>query len=360
MWDFDFDRADLLDTEATATFRTHANYLHAFATLIRDGPTDDIPSTLANLARRLSAVIPTGAAEAFDEAVLESCLSRAWGTELLLAMGRRLASEDELLRLTNSWGAVQAYYVAYSVTQALIVADGRARPEQHPATQRQAVDLWVMRGYTAAPWSFAMAAPANTHAAADGSINGPGRPLREIHNWSACGSSTCWDIAANALRSTRQDAVIRALVNARTRKLDDRRKAWRRDDAARVHAGRKPRKEPQWPGQAKLTREESGSVQDGVRPYTILDYLFRLRVKANYEDATVFTEGPEDERATTRVAYDLELIASATCLAHELRIGRLVGRARLLDIVDAWLDVNGAAAKDLTVAARRELLGECV
>ena len=358
MWDF--DRADLEDTEATAVFRTHANYLRAFAMLIGGGFAGDIPATLTNAAERLSDVLPRSSANAFDEAVLSGCLSRAWGTELLLAMGRRVAGEDEMLRLTNSWGVVQAYYAAYSVAQALIVAEGRPRPEQHGATQRQAVDLWVTRGYAVAPWSFAMASPTDTRAAADGSIHGPGRPLQEVHNWSGCDRTTCWDLAANALRSTRQDAVLRALINARERKLTERRRSWRRGEAARIQAGKRLRKEPRWPGHANLTTEERKSAEHDVRPYTILDYLYRLRVKANYEDATVFTEGPGDERATSQVAYDLELIAAATCLAHEMRIGRLMGREKLMALVDSWLEVNGAADRDIAVAARRDLLQDCV
>ena len=58
------------------------------------------------------------------------------------------------MRLTNTWGAVQAYYVGYHETQALIVARGAARPSTHPNTQNQFVDLWVKRNLDLAPWTF--------------------------------------------------------------------------------------------------------------------------------------------------------------------------------------------------------------
>ncbi len=92
----------------------------------------------------------------------------------------------------------------------------------------------------------------------------------------------------------------------------------------------------------------------------LLDYLYRLRIKANYEDATVFIEGPEDEMSSVRVAQDLELVTAATLLAHELRIGRLVGRDTVLPIVDGWLKTSGVLGNTVALAARRELLDACL
>jgi hypothetical protein len=109
---------------------------------------------------------------------------------------------------------------------------------------------------------------------------------------------------------------------------------------------------PPWPASANLTAGESADVESRVRPYTVLDYLYRLRIKANYEDATVFVEGPEDDSSSIRVAQDLELVTAATLLAHELRIGR----DAVLAIVDGWLETSGVLGNTVALAARRELL----
>lgn len=121
----------------------------------------------------------------------------------------------------------------------------------------------------------------------DGAINGPRRPIREVHPWSACDPETCWDVAALALRSTRDEALQKALTQRRREKLVKRRKDWERDRAARLTVGRNPKKKP-LSARANLTAGESAAVKSRVRPYTLLDYLYRLRIKTNYEDATVF------------------------------------------------------------------------
>jgi len=66
-----------------------------------------------------------------------------------------------------------------------------------------------------------------------------------------------------------------------------------------------------------------------VRSYTILDYLYRLRIKANYQDAGMFIDGPEDESASRRVHRDLVTIASCTLLVHECHIGGIVGKTQM-------------------------------
>jgi hypothetical protein len=351
------DGNDLVESPARKTFRTHANYLHAFATIVRGGMPVTPAAALIRTAERMDRLLPRKPPlREVHEGELRGCLTRAWGTELLLATGRRVASEDELLRLTNSWGVVQAYYAAYSATQALIVAEGRARPTAHTSTQKQAVDLWVTRAFAVAPWSFAMGSCAERNTGDDGSVNGPGRPIRAAHPWSNCDPESCWDIAALALRSTRDEAVEQALAGRRKEKLSRRRKAWEEAERGRIAKGRRPRVKPPWPASANLTAGESADVESRVRPYTVLDYLYRLRIKANYEDATVFVEGPEDDSSSIRVAQDLELVTAATLLAHELRIGRLIGRDAVLAIVDGWLETSGVLGNTVALAARRELL----
>jgi hypothetical protein len=139
-----------------------------------------------------------------------------------------------------------------------------------------------------APWSFGITARGARHAAADGSINGPGRPLEEVDPWAACTDRTCWDIAGLALRTTREDVVDEALTQARREKLRERLRLFRAGQDQRLAEGRRSIKEPKWAATAKLSSAQTTEVIQRIRPYAMLDYLYRLRVKANYEDAAVF------------------------------------------------------------------------
>jgi hypothetical protein len=71
-----------------------------------------------------------------------------------------------------------------------------------------------------------------------------------------------------------------------------------------------------------------------------MDYLYRLRVKSNYEDRTMFTDRPQDESESSAVHGNLVRLAASVMLLHELHIRRLVGRARMTTLVDAWLSRN--------------------
>lgn len=342
---------------AVETFRTHANYLRAFATLAGFETMLGPSARLERLAKRAAKFpVPNVTHGPLDQVF--ACLRRAWGTELLLNVGRRLVhNEDELLRLANSWGAVQAYYAAYGAVQALIVAEGHARPVSHPATQTQAGDLWVHRGAVLVPWSFAVGSEHDPGADVHGCTNGPGRPIdANLHPWSACTTATCWDLAAIALRSTRQDAIELRLKQRRKDKLARRKKEWQGAQETRIAAGKPRAAEPEWPRQARLTATEADEVAHAVRAHTLLDYQYRLRIKANYEDAGMFTDGPEQAAEFAAVARDLAAITAATLIVHEVRIGRLVGKEALLTEARVWIERNSPPAPAMGLAARIEIL----
>lgn len=339
------------------TFRTHANWIRAFATMAGRGAALTAPKRALERLATAAAAFPVPGGQRGLTADVLPCLQRAWGAELLLNLGRRFATEDEPLRLVNSWGAVQAYYAAYGATQALLVAEGRSRPLSHPATQMHFLEMWVRRRGSLPPWSFAVGDESDPRVGDDGCINGPGRRLNPtVHSWSGCSSDTCWEIAAIALRSTRQDAIDERLRKKRVEKLAARKKAWHEEEKIRQLSGRKPRKEPTWPRHTTLTKVESARVHHQVRACTLLDYLYRLRIKANYEDARMFTDGPTTAEDTQRVALDLVSLTMTTMLVHEVRIAQLIGRGPVVNAADAWLDRHNPPGREIALAARIALL----
>lgn len=93
-------------------------------------------------------------------------------------------------------------------------------------------------------------------------------------------------------------------------------------------------------------------VERSVRPHTIIDYLCRLRVKANYLDSTVFTEGPDDVEVSRRVLEELKDISANTLLVDELHIRSLV-QGKLDSIADEWLE-SRASPPNVGLLLRRE------
>jgi hypothetical protein len=273
-------------------------------------------------------------------------LSNAWGTELLLSLTREYAIEDELIRLANNWGAVQAYYVAYHAFQAYLVANGETRPETHPKTQRMFADRWTRRALQMPPWTYAVGER--------GFLNGPpGRAVDlGVHQWKFCDATNCWDIAGHALKSTREGMIPDAMSTKRENKRKDARRDWEEEEAVRLAAGRKLRKVPtvRLP---QLTVADKALVRSRVRPYSTMDYLYRLRIKSNYEDSTMFTDGPTDENASKVVHGDLVRLASSVLRLHELHIRKLIGLGPMKKMMDDWIAGSMPANRQLGVAVRR-------
>ncbi|WP_186816349.1 hypothetical protein [Cellulomonas aerilata] len=163
-------------------------------------------------------------------------------------------------------------------------------------------------------------------------------------------------MAGKALRSTREDAVEEAWKREREQKRKARRRAWTTEEEARLDAGRKPRKGGPPAGLPQLTPAEKLDVRRRVRPFTLLDYLFRLRIKANYIDVDVFSQGPDSDHAATAFAWGMQDLVSATLLVHEMRLSMLLGPKWVLEEADGWIaDHRGLPASE-GVAARRAIL----
>lgn len=245
----------------------------------------------------------------------------------------------------NNWAVVQAYYAAYHAIQAVVVGRGKPRPETHSKTQSQFADHWANRSVQLPPWSLA---------ACDGGWKNAPREIEDVHPWSGCDTQSCLDLAAKATRTTRDDRVKEGESNARDRKRSEVMRAWKADEATRLEAGKKPRKERRFT-RPILSAEQKRRVRSRVRPYTVLDYLYRLRVKANYEDASMFVDGPTDEADSLVVHEDLVGLTSATLLVHELQVATCVGSSTLVPWADEWLGRNSAGAS-VGLGQRRDLL----
>lgn len=340
----------LASDDPTGSFKTHAGYLTALAYLCGYTIFKRDPPAITALATRIKAepsYAATVARPGFDGDQLRRSLDAAWGSELLLAITGTYAPED-LRGVSNTWVAIQAYYACYHITQALVIAKGQPRPTSHPKTQKMFVDAWVSPPRNLVPWSLG--------AVDKGYRNLPsGHVVDEsVHPWAALDAASAIDLACKALRTTRQDFIVDEKKNERSKKQKARRKVWRLKEDERLAKGNKPRKEPTFP-LPYLTRSEHTAVESRTRAFGVLDYLYRLRIKAQYEDSTLFSEGPEEPAESLHAYLHLAQIVRSTLFLHELFIERIVGRKVLERLVDAWIKRQASSPVN-PLADRRNLI----
>lgn len=332
-------------------FRTHNHYVEAFCWLAGKRAFTLNPAALATVAAKANtAGLSDKAPSAIDHDQVRKSLRNAWGTEVLLALpGEWARDEDEFIRLSNSWGVVQAYYVGYHVTQALIVAKGGQRPTSHPQTQQQYASLWADRPVDCPPWTFG---------ACDGGWrNKPPAVTIDpaVHPWSSCSAANCWSLAAKALKTTRDETVQKAMDDKREEGRRRRKKDWLAEEADRLANGRKPRTAPTF-RRPQLTALEKAACCKRIRTYTVLDYFYRLRIGANYDDASVFTDGPDDETDSYLLHKRISFLASGLALMSELRIRDLVGAGRFHKWADDFVATNIPAGYKVGIKDRQCLL----
>lgn len=339
---------------ATETFRTHSNYIRAFACLWGwRRPDDDsraVLSRVATMTRRAPSLTVLSCSPC-DRAAVRASLINCWGTELLLALAGAYGLQDEIVRLSNNWAVVQLYYAMQHAAQALIVAKGGLRPVSHEKTKRQFLTLWVDHSgaQSLTPLSLAYGA--------GGPRNVPGSMCADdrIHEWTTCNQQTCWSLALKALRTTRADPLAERIDSHRKSKLKAKKDAWQKQQDHRLAQRKRPTQEPQW-RRPTLSATEKREVNGKLRDYSMIDYFYRLRARSNYQDASMFSDGPEDDVVSSRVHGDLVSIAQCTLLVHKLHVMEIVGVSTFLGWADEWLRTTYTSPVALGLRARRGLM----
>lgn len=332
-------------------FRTHANYLRAFAHLADPRRISSPRNSFRAIQRRVlnSQFLPTARSQAPDLAQARASLHNAWGTELLLTLGEQLLQDEEVIRLSNNWNVVQGYYVLYHAVQAVVAAKGQPRPASHAKTQEWHYQLFAKRQLSLPPWTLAFGS--------NGALNTPaGTVINDrVHSWTTCDDETSWGLACKALRTTREDAVPERMQKQREQKRSEKRKEWNREESKRLALGRRPREMPTI-FLPRLTVSEKEKIEANLRPYTLMDYMYRLRLRSNYEDSAMFTDGPEDNRASTQVRRDVSLLCGSTSLIAELIVGRLVGEEKVRGWAEDWERRSSPPDWSGGLIARRDLI----
>jgi hypothetical protein len=337
-------------TDPEGRFRSHKHYVEALAWIGERTRFDTDTRALARLAKRFRAQgISDRSPNTLDLEQVHRSLRNAWTTELLLALPGEWTEEDEFIRLANSWGVIQAYYVGYHATQALVVARGDPRPTSHPKTQNLYADLWVDRPLDLGPWSLGIAASGWKNLPPNASID------PTVHPWKSCDPATSWSLATKVLKTTRDDVVKRAIDAKRDEGQRARKRAWEAEEQKRVAAGKKPRVVPQF-SRPHLTLAEKDNCDRRTRTHTFLDYLWRLRISSNYDDSAIFTDGPDNDVDSYIVHRRMGYLAAGTSLLAELRISQVVGEKRLRRWADAFIKNSIPDPFTLGLKARRVLL----
>lgn len=310
-------------------FRTHSNYLSAIRYITCGGMVEDSRKSLELLAEKVydSGCLKPQRVLKSDTSEIHHSITNAWDLEALYKLETIFIKEDDLIRLSNNWCMVQAYYIFYYSTQALAVTEGLSIPKTHAQVQKAYLLLWSAMPSILAPWSISFDEDGFHNLPPDSDIDD------HIHSWKKVDESTALSIYCKALRTTREEYIAESLAKRRER-----------------HAAQKGT------STVKFTDEQKMQTISRVRPTTLISYLFRLKRKTSYEQSSILALGPQNKYQSEELRNDLLFLIESTMLITEFMVSRIIGEDKYYSWCKDWDKYKSPRVNELGPEQRFDII----
>lgn len=310
-------------------FHTYSGYVEAvcaWATALHPHP-DGLVAGVASAVKagRWRSTAPTGRTLSIRAGQI---LRNGWATEVLLNAPRALGGGD-LVSFANLWAPVQAYYAVFNSFTALAHVVTANPPETHARLL-----TWAATAAAApstpfvVPWTARVGGAPGAWTYHD---FGPVPLDLKMSNLTSPRAANAPSLLALALRTTRGQQV------------EEKRQGWIAAQPTTKAGGRRK----------NLARTALVANATKMRPTTLFDLLWRMRVRSNYKEGDAFLTGALSASDAADFHNALSDIVAATlltveiCLAHQVGVPKLLACARRVPIP--------AALEGASVLARTHL-----
>lgn len=314
------------DPEYAEPFRAYSNYLVDLASEIGGqfgwGRRSLVEGVMDGVSLHLDSVnIDRRKLDPPTESALKKSMTKSWAN--LRRLRREVDDIDSFDEDTNAWLPVQAYYAVYDAVRSLAIASNQHIPRDH----RKALNLAstsVQRGLFPYPWS----------------MHCNGCPQTGSHSFPTSGPHGSVHVLSNPVPDTAVDRLAMFLRTTRTKELERRFAEGRRKNVA---PGRQRR---------NLSIDDKEAIAARLAPTTVFDLFWRLRMKANYDDADTFVLGAAGVADARAFADSLAIVADASVAAIEGLVIAYVGPDLVGDFASSYQRKVGAdAGSPVTVRA---------
>lgn len=218
-----------------------------------------------------------------------------WTSRLQLSL-TDWATQSGMLAYANAWAPVHTYYAVYGSVRALLASQGMA-PGDHTAALNAISTMAATRGVMPAPWNVACVDCPHV----DDPAHFVGLPagvthINDVQTLGNADPALAWPRLLKALETTREGV------------LERRYKEWCRQS-----------------GRKNTFKKEKAAIATRVAPTTVFDLLWRLRVRANYQDAASFVMVTVGQDWHKEFHDALVAVTEGTCLVVENMLVQQVG-----------------------------------
>lgn len=235
-------------------------------------------------------------------------LAISWASETQLRIAR--ATERELLRYSNVWAPVHAYYAVYMALQAWFASMNlQGLVDDHSATLRTASRHVTERTLLPLPWNVGCRGTPHLGEVSFLGLPDGADPNKDIELLSNPSPDTFWPRYCKMLETTR------------TRRLDRHFDEWKRQN-----------------NRKQIRAAEKRSVESRVWATTIFDFLFRLRVRANYREVASFLMSAVGEDWQSDFLQSLIRVTDLTTLLLDSLVVQQIGPDLYRSALDEFLE----------------------
>lgn len=291
-------------------FLTYSHYLAGAAGLIKQTYGSDAKELYAATFAAATKLTASIGGRQISDSERESAhrnLRGAWNTLLLL--DHQANSTDGAHEIKNAWTPVQAWYAVHNALSALIAVQTPTARFKHSLSRQEAAKLITNRQLMPYPWGI--------HVRSDwsqkldhhfhGHMNHPG--VTAVSNLAIPRPETYEAHFRNLLSTTADQACRDKFSSARK---------------AKEQAGHA----------ARLSAAEKQAICSDVGATTLFDFLYRLRVRANYGDIDTFVIGCSSALEARRFTRDLLIVADTSTAIVEAILMRYLGKRRLTQLLE--------------------------
>jgi hypothetical protein len=326
------DLPELEQPEEFFPFETYKNYLQSLSVYIKMhfGAAPNCFDKLKTkcIQRGIFSGVQTTTLPAGTLEKIKKLLFNAWNTELVLALPASISAE--FIKFANHWSPVQAYYALYLALQAYFRSIGmQAPPRDHAASLNTiSAQICVFPPF----WNVCCSGEPTLKGAQYPNIPS-GVVVKDISPLTTPAPQEFWDWYGMLLRTTRKRQFEKKL----------------RDSGRQFKTkGGRPRK--------RFTAQQKRQVLAALRPTTVFDFLYRLRIRSNYEDADAFILGTMSQTDAREFNEALQAVTASTLFLIELHIARRLGAHGMESIIDEFMVGDEKGFSQNTLGVRRPFL----
>jgi hypothetical protein len=295
----EFRPPSAFEEERRKEFQTYDNYVAALGYLATTAAADSVVSSerFQRIERRTDISLDR----------LGRLMRLAWVTEANLVAAVQLAGDS----LAGHNAMHQTYYAPYTALRAYFLASGLEVPQSHQAHLRALGDTIRQRPELfATPWRMlASGDPGSARLEITGSPSA--FRVADVSNLITFvpSESLSIDLLAKALKTTRKQQTDEAISNW---KIQNRRK--------------------------RILAPQREAVAARVPPTSVFHFLYRLRIRADYQDADAFISGMVTESEAETFCRNLAAVTYGSLGCLELLIAKYVGKAAFASLVESFLE----------------------